>query len=171
MKLYEAYKSCPCCSEKLSHKGGNLLVCSGCNFNLYVNPSPCCDVIIEDERGQIMLVKRKDPPKQGWWDIPGGFMVPDEDAQTSAKREIKEELDVDIEVNEIIGAYPERYEHNNIEIPLLVIFVNAKITQGTIKVGDDVSDYKYFSKEEILDQRIGFNSTKMALRDYLKNTK
>ena len=39
----------------------------------------------------VLLVKRKNPPFQGQWAIPGGFMEEEEPAETCAERELSEE--------------------------------------------------------------------------------
>lgn len=163
-----AYKFCPICSSKLNFKKENLLVCSKCDFKFYINPSPCNAVIIENENGEIMLVKRKFDPQKSYWDLPGGFIDAYETLEDSVKREIKEELGVDVKVDRIIGVYKDIYVFQNIKVPTIGIVVLAKITKGKIKVSDDVADYKYFSKKDIFKQKLAFKSMKSGIRDYLE---
>ena len=40
---------------------------------------------------QVLLVKRKNPPFQGMWSFPGGFVEDDEELETAALRELQEE--------------------------------------------------------------------------------
>ena len=169
MNLIEAYKFCPRCTGEMNHENENLLVCKICKFNFYVNPSPTNGAIIENEEGKLLLTKRKFPPREGFWDLPGGFMNRKESFEESLKREIKEELGVEISIEKIIGAYADEYEYQNIQMPVLFISASAKIIKGKIKVSDDVSEYKFFDKNEVLKQNLGFTCVEKALKDYLSH--
>lgn len=169
MNPSKAYKFCPRCSGDLIWEKENLLICKNCNFKFYINQSPCNAVIIENEKKEIMLVKRKFDPMKGYWDLPGGFMNAYESLQDSVKREIKEELGVEINLGKIIGVYKDIYVFQNIANPVIGIVVLAKIKKGIIKVSDDISTYKYFPKDKVLKQKLAFPSIKQGVSDYLKN--
>ncbi len=75
------------------------LTCPRCGFefDIYKNPVPTADVIIEVEgTGGIVLIKRKNPPHG--WAIPGGFVDYGESLETAAVREAKEETGLDVEL-------------------------------------------------------------------------
>lgn len=168
MNPKEAFKFCTRCGGNLALNGENLLVCQKCGFKCYINPLPCNAVVIENEKEEILLVKRKFDPRKGHWDWPGGFIDPGEDFEHSVKREIKEELGVDIEVGKIIGVYDDIYIYQEISSPTLCIVVAAKISKGEIKVSDDAESYRFFSKDEVLNLEFAFPSIKNGLLDYLK---
>lgn len=46
---------------------------------------------VRDGRLQVLLIRRGIPPYQGRWALPGGFVRPDEDLETTARRELAEE--------------------------------------------------------------------------------
>jgi 8-oxo-dGTP diphosphatase len=57
-------------------------------------PSVTVDVVVVarlEGRHKVLLVKRKNPPYQGRWAIPGGFVEPDEPLESAARRELREE--------------------------------------------------------------------------------
>ena len=63
----------------------------------YPHPAVTTDVVvftIRENRLSILLVKRANPPHQGEWALPGGFLDIDEDLDACAARELKEETGI-----------------------------------------------------------------------------
>ena len=63
----------------------------------YPHPAVTTDVVvftIRDGRLSILLVKRANPPHQGEWALPGGFLDIDEDLDACAARELEEETGI-----------------------------------------------------------------------------
>ena len=52
--------------------------------------------------GQVFATQRGYGEFQGWWEFPGGKMEAGESPQLALKREIREELDAEIEVGELL---------------------------------------------------------------------
>ena len=58
--------------------------------------------IIRDAEGRIFATQRGYGEWKDWWEFPGGKIEPGETPQQALKREIREELDADIEVGELL---------------------------------------------------------------------
>ena len=63
----------------------------------YPHPAVTTDVVlftIREQRLKLLLIKRAGPPFAGSWALPGGFLEIDEDPETCAQRELKEETGI-----------------------------------------------------------------------------
>jgi A/G-specific adenine glycosylase len=62
--------------------------------------------------GQVLIAQRpSNGLLGGMWEFPGGKIKPSEDLVDCLRREIREELDVEIEVNDQLGVYRHAYTH------------------------------------------------------------
>ena len=163
------YNFCPKCGTKAEKKLPNLLVCPNCSFNFYINPSPTNGLIIENSKGEILLVKRKLEPKKGYLDVAGGFIEPGESLEESSIREAKEELGVKITDVKYFKSYPDQYLFQGVNIKTIGFVLTAKIIdEANIQPADDVEEVVFFKKSEIPFEKIAFKSIRRGLIDYLK---
>ncbi len=96
-------------------------------------------VLVED--GKILLVRRGREPFLGEWAAPGGRIEDGESAEECARREMKDETGLDIEIIMLVGIYsdPKRDPRGIIAAAYLV-----RRTGGTVKGGDDAAEAKWF---------------------------
>ncbi len=68
--------------------------------------------VITDNQGNILIDRRKQEGLLGGlWEFPGGKIEPDETVEECVKREIKEELDIEIEVGDRLVTIEHAYTH------------------------------------------------------------
>lgn len=163
------YNFCPKCGSKAERKLHNLLACPNCGYDFYVNPASTNAVILENSKGEILLVKRKFEPMKGYLDLPGGFVEPGESLEQSAIREVKEELGIDIAEVKYFNSYPDEYLFQGVNIKTLGFVLTGKVKDGSeITASDDVADAKFYKKDELPLEKIAFESIRQGLIDYLK---
>ncbi|HVU10609.1 MAG TPA: GNAT family N-acetyltransferase [Phototrophicaceae bacterium] len=139
---------CPVCGHKLSarEEGGRIRqVCENCGYVHYVNPVPAVGIVIEMDGG-VVLIQRKNPPHQGRWVLPSGYIEADESAEEAAIREAGEETGLKVELIEMAGvnSFPEGPPLSGI-----MIFFRARPVGGALKAGDDAVDAKVFAPDQI----------------------
>lgn len=89
--------------------------------------------IIINENMEILIAKRKKEKSQGGlWEFPGGKVEKGETLEECLVRELKEEMEIDIEISEYFGENIYYYEKANIRL----IAFKAKILGGNIKLID-----------------------------------
>ena len=133
--------------------------------NRSIIPRPTAGAIIVKEN-KVLLEKRAVEPFKGYWTLPGGKIEFGETAEQAVKREIKEELNVALEIDHFQGYYDEIFPQLNIHYVAL-IFVGT-IT-GEIKPNKEVADWKWFPIEEALTLNLAFKN-KEALEAYHDKT-
>ena len=57
----------------------------------------------------MLLARRAVAPLRGYWDVVGGFVEPGETADHAARREVREELGVDVRLERLLGILPGVY--------------------------------------------------------------
>lgn len=104
-----------------------------------MRPFACDMVLVED--GKILLIKRGREPFAGQWATPGGRIEEGETAEECAKREMKEETGLDVEILRLVGIYsdPKRDPRGIIAAAYLV-----RRLGGEVKGGDDAAEAKWF---------------------------
>lgn len=163
------FKFCPNCKNLLNHPEKRLLDCQKCGFHFYLNPCPTNALIIENNKEEILLVKRKLDPHKNLWDLPGGFVDFQETIEDSLKREIKEEININIDNLNYLGSFVDRYFYKGINYHTICFIFYTKIkTIPLMKPLDDVSEINFFPKNKIPWKKIAFKGIKQALKKYLQ---
>lgn len=72
--------------------------------------------IIFDEQGRIFATQRGYGDWKDWWEFPGGKMEARETPQEALRREIREELDAEIEVGELLRTID--YDYPNFHLTM-----------------------------------------------------
>jgi 8-oxo-dGTP diphosphatase len=73
--------------------------------------------------GEIVLLKRRHPPYEGYWVLPGGMVERDETARAACAREVQEEVGLDVQPVSLVGLYddPDRDERGNASAAYLCV--------------------------------------------------
>jgi len=157
------FKYCPNCRTKLVHKVERLIDCKKCGFHFYLSPALTNGAIIENSKGEILLVRRKIDPKKGFWDTPGGFVEYGETFEESLIREVKEELGIIISNLKYLSSQTDRYFYNGINYHTICAFFKGNIDENKIVTDDDVDGFQFFPKNKIPYDKIAFEGVKKAI--------
>ncbi len=161
------FKYCPKCKTKLNQTNNRVINCLNCGFRFYFSPAATNAVVIQNDKGAILLVKRKNEPKKGYWDFPGGFLEYDESAEDSVKREINEELDIELINFKYFRSYSDRYLFKGINYHTINFVYIAKIKNQKLIASDDITSYQFFTYKTIPYNNMAFPYMKNVLNDLL----
>ena len=101
--------------------------------------------VIQNEEGKILIAQRNLKKSQGGlWEFPGGKIEPNETKEKAIIREIKEEMDIDIETKKFIDQKVFNYPDKDINL----IAIECKQIKGDIKLNEH-EDIKWVNKNEL----------------------
>jgi ADP-ribose pyrophosphatase YjhB (NUDIX family) len=137
-----------------------MLWCEGCGYRAIWSPEPVAAAIPRDEDGRIWLLRRTLHEGAGRWTFPGGYVELGESVEDAARRETREELEIDLELGELVGVYSRGSERT-----VLVVFHARAL--GTPRESAEASEVRAFAFGDLPWNEMAFWSTEQALRDAL----
>lgn len=97
--------------------------------------------------GQLLLVRRASRRGRGNWQVPGGFMEPDETIEQAVIREVAEEAGVTTEVEGILGL--RNRCDPDVGNSLYIVLLLRSLSGEPKPDGKEVDRAEYFSLDEI----------------------
>ncbi|MEV0718747.1 NUDIX hydrolase [Asanoa sp. NPDC050611] len=98
-----------------------------------MNARPTASLVIVDG-GRFLALRRAVEPMAGLWETPGGFCDGFERPRDAAAREGREELGVEVRIDDFIGMYVGAYEFQDERLPVLDCFFFASLDVSAIRL-------------------------------------
>lgn len=161
----EKFTHCPICgSIQFEINGERSRHCSDCGFTYYANASASTAAIITNSKGEILLTTRAFEPAKGKLDLPGGFVDMNETAEEALIRELKEELNIEINNHTYLFSLPNEYNFSGITVHTLDIFFKVEVDDNIqIKTDDDVASAQFYNLNNVNIEDIGLCSIQKAI--------
>jgi ADP-ribose pyrophosphatase YjhB (NUDIX family) len=154
------------CSTELTVRqlgGRDRRVCPACGYVHWRNPGVGAAVLVRDDEGRVLLIRRAPgSTKPGLWAIPAGYVDYGEDVRQAARREMREETGLVVEVGEAVFVASNFHDPGKLTVG---IWFAGTVTGGTLEAGDDADDAGYFPLDEL--PPLAFE-TDVALLDSLR---
>lgn len=158
-----SYKFCPHCTKPLEHvhEGERArLRCPDqtCGFVHWDNPVPVVAAIVE-HKGDVILARNRAWPEKIFALVTGFLEKDDPSPESGVKREVKEELGLDVQTASFVGHYEFRRMNQ-------LIIAYHVVATGEIVLGEELVEYKRLKPEQVRPWPMG---TGHAVRDWLKS--
>jgi len=102
-----------------------------------VLPILCVDMVIQNERGKFLLMRRRNEPLMGEWWVPGGRILLGESALQSCHRKLREEVGLDSGEFYFLGFYEDKFDKNSF-VEQKIYHTFSLVFQMLISGGDEM---------------------------------
>jgi ADP-ribose pyrophosphatase YjhB (NUDIX family) len=145
-------------------------VCPDCGLEFYLNTAAAVAGLITDRDGRLLITVRAKEPAKGTWDLPGGFVDPGESAEEALRREVKEELNLDVVSLAYLCSVPNVYHYKQVTYCTLDLAYVCRVEEpaGAMAL-DDVCCVLWKLPGEIDLEKLGLSSIRRIVSRYLNS--
>lgn len=112
--------------------------------------------VIQNKKGEILMLRRAKQPQKGKWAFPGGKLQAGETIQQAAERETLEEIGIKIKFDKVIGYFPSLvYKKENLSFHTNLVPVLATIEEDSeITIEKEHDKYEFVGLSKIKDYNL-----------------
>ena len=99
---------------------------------------------------RVLLVRRGKAPRSGQWSLPGGAQQLGETVAEAARREVKEEVGLDVALGDIVATVDliERDPQDRVRYHYTLVDFVAEAASAALRPGSDAADARWFTITE-----------------------
>jgi mutator protein MutT len=170
MHPLDKFKYCPVCgSSHFGIQNEKSKKCDNCGFEYFMNPSSASVAFILNEKGELLVERRKNEPAKGMLDLPGGFADIGETAEEGVIREVKEETGLDVTSVEYMFSLPNVYLYSGMKISTLDLFFSCEVNNSVeLKAMDDAAECFWIPILDIHTEQFGLRSVRQGLLNFIE---
>ena len=132
---------CSHCGERLPSSAATPhQQCSACGRIAYRNPAVGVAVVLLDG-DTVLLGRRARGPYAGRWCIPCGYVDWDEDIRDAARRELREETGLEVEIGPVVAVHSNFHDRAKQTVG---VWFSGTIVGGEMRADDDLDQLAYF---------------------------
>ena len=142
----DLFRFCPRCGapRPADNAGAVPYSCGGCGLVYFFNPTVAAAAWVFDAAGRALLIRRARDPAMGKLAIPGGFVDPGETADAALRREIREEVGLEVDGVAYLTSFPNRYHYRDVTYPVLdLVFTARAVAPGDARPLDGVAGLEW----------------------------
>lgn len=166
--LESSFRFCPRCGRpgpEIHHR--RELRCGACGLRFFFNTAAAAGAFVFAGT-ELLLCVRSHDPGQGLLDVPGGFIEYDESIEEGLRREIAEELSIEVTAFRYLTSAPNDYCYAGIPYKTADIFYTcAAINPGALRPADDVAAILRVEPGAVDLDSFAFASTRRAFSKLL----
>ncbi len=132
-----------------------------------MNPSAAVVAFIRNDKGELLVERRKNEPAKGTLDLPGGFCDTGETAEESIAREVMEETGLHITSSKFLFSQPNIYLYSGMNVHTLDLFYECTVEDfSQLKAADDADECMWTALDDLRIEQFGLRSVRQGLYQY-----
>jgi len=117
--------------------------CASCGLQVFPRLAPAIITLVERDDGRVLLARNARWPG-GMYSCLAGFVEPGESVEDAVRREVREEVGVDVDGLRYFGSQPWPFPHS------LMLGFHARYAGGDLVVdGEEIAEARWFGADEL----------------------
>ena len=162
-----AFRHCPSCTAApLRFEGDKAIRCGVCGFRYFHNVAVAVATVIR-VGDELLLTERAHAPRAGTYDLPGGFVDPDETLEDAVCREVREELGLDLDGRALryLFSSTNRYPFEGTTYRTSDVYFEVRLTERPpLSFADDVAGAIWRTPSAALQETLSFPTVEAAMK-------
>ena len=116
--------------------------------------------------GRVLLARRGTPPAVGLWSVPGGGVRLGEELQAAARREVREECGIEVELTDVLEVIERvtRDDEGRIQYHYVIVDYLARWSGGDPTPSPEALEVRWVSPEEFPQYEMTRGSAEVILQ-------
>jgi mutator protein MutT len=167
-EAFRQFAVCPRCASPAAHAGGNPFRCDTCGLVVFFNAASAVAAFIVRDDGLVLYTRRGKDPAAGRLGLPGGFVDFGETAEAAVRREVEEEVGLELASLEYLASFPNEYVYAGVTYHTLDLFFVAEARDPSrARALDAIASTSWLDPASVDPVEIAFESMRRARTAFL----
>ena len=165
---WQAFRFCPRCGvERGLPDEATAFRCAACGFLYFFNPAIAVAALILRADGKGLFIRRAKDPAKGRLALVGGFVDAGESADNALRREVREEVRLELDDVRFLSSHPNDYHYQDVVYSVVDFFFVARTSEhGRAEALDGVASFEWLDPHAVDLDDLAFPSMRDALTRY-----
>jgi ADP-ribose pyrophosphatase YjhB (NUDIX family) len=166
---WELFRFCPRCgvARAAATATPEPFRCAACGFVFFFNPAVAVAALVLRDDGRALFIRRAKEPAKGRLALVGGFVDPGESAEEALRREVREEVRLELDDLRFLSSRPNDYSYQGTTYPVVdFVFVARARDPHQAAALDGVASLEWQDPHAVALDELAFASMRDAVARY-----